>query len=72
VLSLEPWDRQIGLALFESIFACTAGFTPIVTFEALSPAGQLILMLVMFFWFVITLVMIAFTKLLKQPVYYYP
>jgi hypothetical protein len=47
-------------------------FTPIVTFEALSPAGQLILMLVMFFWFVITLVMIAFTKLLKQPVYYYP
>lgn len=48
VLAGEPWDRRLGLALFQSISARTAGFTGVESFEAISPPGQLILMLVMF------------------------
>jgi trk system potassium uptake protein len=48
VLAHEPWDRRVGMALFQSVSARTAGFTPLESFESLSPAGQLILMLVMF------------------------
>ena len=48
VLAQEPWDRRIGISLFQSISARTAGFTPLEAFEAISPPAQLILMLVMF------------------------
>jgi trk system potassium uptake protein len=44
----EPLPRQLGLALFQSVSARTAGFVGIPTFEALSPPSQLILISVMF------------------------
>jgi trk system potassium uptake protein len=48
ILAHEPWDRRLGLALFHSISARTAGFTGVPSFELLAPASQLMLIAVMF------------------------
>jgi trk system potassium uptake protein len=48
ILSGEPWDRRLGLALFQSVSARTAGFIAVPTFDQLAPASQLMLMAVMF------------------------
>lgn len=48
VLAAEPWDRRLGLALFQSISARTAGFVGLPSFEALSSATQFILIVMMF------------------------
>jgi trk system potassium uptake protein len=48
ILAGEPWDRRLGLALFQSVSARTAGFIAVPTFDQLAPASQLMLMAVMF------------------------
>lgn len=48
VLAGEPWDRRLGLALFQSISARTAGFIGVPSFELLAPPSQLILIVIMF------------------------
>jgi trk system potassium uptake protein len=44
----EPFDRQVGLALFQSVSARTAGFVSIPSFDQTAPPSRLILMIVMF------------------------
>jgi trk system potassium uptake protein len=48
LLAHEPIERRLGLSLFQSISARTAGFTGIGQFENISPSGQWMLMSVMF------------------------
>jgi trk system potassium uptake protein len=48
ILADEPWDRRLGLSLFQSVSARTAGFIAVPTFDQLAPASQLMLMAVMF------------------------
>jgi trk system potassium uptake protein TrkH len=48
VLSDEPWSRQLLLAFFQSVSARTAGFAGIQPFDAISPASQLLLTVLMF------------------------
>jgi trk system potassium uptake protein TrkH len=48
VLAGETWDRRIGLALFQSISARTAGFVAVPSYDALAPSSQLMLIVVMF------------------------
>lgn len=48
ILDNEPWPRQLLLAFFQSISARTAGFAGIQPFEAISPASQLLLTVLMF------------------------
>jgi trk system potassium uptake protein TrkH len=48
VLADEPVGRQLGLSLFQSISARTAGFVGVPSFELLTPASQLMIILVMF------------------------
>jgi trk system potassium uptake protein len=48
VLANETVPRQIGIALFQSVSARSAGFVSAPSFESIAPAGQLILMTVMF------------------------
>lgn len=48
VLANEPWSRQLLLAFFQSISARTAGFAGMQPFEAIAPASQLVLIVLMF------------------------
>jgi trk system potassium uptake protein len=48
VLAGEPFDRQLGLSLFQSISARTAGFAGVPSFDQIAPASRLMLMIVMF------------------------
>jgi trk system potassium uptake protein len=48
VLAGEPFDRQVGLALFQSVSARTAGFAGVPSFDQIAPASRLMLMIVMF------------------------
>ncbi len=48
VLSHEPWQRQLLLSFFQSVSARTAGFAGIQPFSAISPAGQTLLIVLMF------------------------
>lgn len=48
ILAGETWPRQLGLALFQSVSARTAGFMGVASFEALQPASQLLLIVLMF------------------------
>jgi trk system potassium uptake protein len=48
VLAGEPFLRKVGLALFQSVSARTAGFVGLPSFEQIAPSSQLVLMIVMF------------------------
>lgn len=48
VIADQPWTRQLGLTLFQSISARTAGFAGLPALEQLSPPGQLLMMVLMF------------------------
>ena len=48
LLELEPLDRQIALALFQSISTRTAGFSALQPLDELSPAGRLLTIVLMF------------------------
>jgi trk system potassium uptake protein TrkH len=48
VLVGEPFDRQVGLSLFQSVSARTAGFAGVPSFDQIAPASRLMLMIVMF------------------------
>jgi trk system potassium uptake protein TrkH len=48
VIADQPWTRQLGLSLFQSISARTAGFAGLPALEQLSPASQLLMMVLMF------------------------
>ncbi len=48
VLAQLPLDRQLSLSLFQSVSIRTAGFGGIQPFEALSPASQLLMIILMF------------------------
>jgi trk system potassium uptake protein len=48
VLAGEPFDRQVGLSLFQSISARTAGFAGVPSFDQIAPPSRLMLMIVMF------------------------
>jgi trk system potassium uptake protein len=48
VMAGEPLDRQVGLSLFQSISARTAGFVSVPSFSEVAPPSRLILMVVMF------------------------
>jgi trk system potassium uptake protein len=48
VMAGETLDRKLGMALFQSISARTAGFVGVANFESIAPASQLILIIVMF------------------------
>lgn len=44
----EPWSRQLLIAFFQSISARTAGFAAIQPFTNISPASELLLLVLMF------------------------
>jgi trk system potassium uptake protein TrkH len=48
LLEREPLDRQIALALFQSISTRTAGFSALQPLDELSPAGRLLTIVLMF------------------------
>ncbi len=48
LLEREPLDRQIALALFQSISTRTAGFSALQPLDELSPAGRLLTIILMF------------------------
>ncbi len=48
LLEREPLDRQIVLALFQSISTRTAGFSALQPLDELSPAGRLLTIVLMF------------------------
>lgn len=48
VLEGEPWYRQLLLGFFQSVSARTAGFAGIQPFGKITPASQLLLMVLMF------------------------
>jgi trk system potassium uptake protein len=48
VMAGEPLDRQIGLALFQSVSARTAGFVSMPSFSEIAAPSRLILIIVMF------------------------
>ncbi len=48
VLASEPWWRQLLMSMFQSVSARTAGFAGVANFELLSPASQLLLIVLMF------------------------
>jgi len=48
VLAGEPWYRQVLLGFFQSISARTAGFSGIQPFGDISPASQMLLIVLMF------------------------
>jgi trk system potassium uptake protein TrkH len=48
VLAGESWMRQMLLGFFQSVSARTAGFSGIQPFEAITPASQLLLLVLMF------------------------
>lgn len=48
VLAGEPWYRQVLLGFFQSVSARTAGFSGIQPFGDISPASQMLLIVLMF------------------------
>ncbi|MGQ9548519.1 MAG: TrkH family potassium uptake protein [Roseiflexus sp.] len=48
LLEREPLDRQIALALFQSVSTRTAGFSAFQPLDELSPAGRLLTIVLMF------------------------
>jgi trk system potassium uptake protein len=48
VMAGEPFDRQVGLALFQSVSARTAGFVSVPSFDQIAAPSRLMLMIVMF------------------------
>lgn len=48
LLAQLPLDRQLALALFQSVSIRTAGFAGMQPFDALSPASQLLMIILMF------------------------
>lgn len=48
LLEREPLDRQIALALFQSISTRTAGFSALQPLDEMSPAGRLLTIVLMF------------------------
>jgi trk system potassium uptake protein TrkH len=48
VLVDEPWFRRFLMSFFQSVSARTAGFAGIVSFEELTPASELLLIVLMF------------------------
>jgi trk system potassium uptake protein TrkH len=48
LIAHEPFGRQVGIALFQSISARTAGFVGMESFENLAASSQMVLITVMF------------------------
>lgn len=48
LIAYEPFGRQVGIALFQSISARTAGFVGMESFENLAASSQMVLITVMF------------------------
>jgi trk system potassium uptake protein TrkH len=48
VMAGEPLDRQVGLALFQSVSARTAGFVSVPSFSEIAVPSRLMLIIVMF------------------------
>jgi trk system potassium uptake protein TrkH len=48
ILANEPWNRQFAVSVFQSVAARTAGYAGISTFDQMTPASQLVLVVLMF------------------------